>query len=74
MVYRARYIPTGEFYKATGEKSNLSKVGKIYTNKPQWGWLKFINLNSKRTETQPSDWELVSYDLTEVGTEEVKVD
>jgi hypothetical protein len=72
-VYKARYIPNGKFYSKTTGRDTLTKDGKLYSrSRPQWSWLRFIMIDGKRTETQFSDWEIVVYELTEVGVESLQ--
>lgn len=73
MIYRLRHVPTGKYFKsgANGKKlNNLDSVGKLYNyGKPQWDWVQWIYVDGQRTETQKSDWEVVSYELTEVSAD-----
>ena len=52
ITYRLRHIPTGLYYRPSGEvkfkmgniqlyiKTNLSKKGKVYSSKPSLSWIK----------------------------------
>lgn len=73
MIYRARHIPTGQFFKPNAgyNKNNLSKKGKFYTSRPRWDWLKEIYIKGKSVSTQSTDWEIITYDLVESGTETI---
>ena len=59
-VYRIKHIPTGLYWKA-GTFSNLSKVGKLYVNKPDLSQCINVKHNWRILESTPADFVLEKY-------------
>ena len=69
LVYKIRHKETEMFFKsAPVDRNHLSKTGKVYVKKPSKSnlsdWL-CCQVNDRKM-SKPDDWELVTYELSEV--------
>jgi hypothetical protein len=64
-AYKLRHKPTGLYYRpGNGFKgnSNLSKRGKLYSQKPSFSWVRqWRDLDGKVKNGDPEDWEIVVF-------------
>ena len=76
VVYKLRHKPTGLFLDPRGCTTNGSVLGKVYTRKPPrqnfWGIPHelFARFEKNYYETPLEDWEVVEFELTEIGVKE----
>jgi hypothetical protein len=75
-TYKLRHKPTGLYFTGKGGRQgeSLSKIGKNYNKFPTFKYVEYITIDEpfKRRETKKDDWEVVIFEIKEIGTDILK--